>query len=110
MKLLKSIIPELHFDKDLLSIHLNSPVYLTQKRIYTVRSEVKGDPGDIFLINGVGFFVLEEVSGLDVYSHWYLEGFSSRDEFDKALQKIYGHNRCLWCHELLKTNLEVEYL
>lgn len=104
---------EFKFTPENLKRHLNAYPWTmyradNSKYIYTTRDKIKGDVGDVFNIGGVGKFVLIERKCIEEHNPWEEEGFSSKEEYDKEIERIYGANSIRVLHILLKLNEETE--
>lgn len=94
---------ELKFTPENLERHLKATGGMkwssNRRRIITTRTKILGKEGDIFKIEGAGYFVLErapcEYKGLEgfyslVNYNFEGEGFPSASEFAAELVRIYG--------------------
>lgn len=107
------MIKTMKFTRENLNTHLNSFSYTRAdygKYIHTTRDERKGNVGDIFKIDDVGYFVLIScVEYLEDNIPYYFEGFSSRKELVDELRRIYGNEprKSWWMHSLMKLNQDM---
>ncbi len=80
--------------------------------IFTTRDKVIGSIGDVFKIEGAGYFVLRDCSHYRpdkryklIDDHWREEGFESKEAFDDELNRIYPGPRNLYVFELIEVFL-----
>lgn len=80
--------------------------------IFTTRDKVIGSIGDVFKIEGAGYFVLSDCTHYKpdrrhrlIEERWREEGFESKDAFEDELFRIYPSPRDLYVFELIEVFL-----